>query len=391
MDFDAYGLSAASVFRRVSGWIIDYLVVMIPGTVLVLLVMAYLLRGLPGFLGEVAAEAGWGYLVGLVVHTGTGASSVTSGAWTSFAFPLIVALLLVPLMQFFYQATLLAWRGRTFGKMIADTRVVVPGVDTARLARGPALRRAFLTTTLDSGLVGVAFVLITIGQIFLGGLLWAVAIAAFWLSALAAISPRRRTLVDRFSGTTVIRRGLYAELATRTTAAAITAGRHTSEVASLAARRASEAAVAAGRAVTDAAAGQLARTGSEAAPRGASVRQAPSAQPAQQDPAAIRQELPPARQELPPARRELPALPQAGAPDAGGASALEKARQLLEGPKADKARQLGAAGAEHARKLGDQATVRARQISGRAQEIWRQRKAGRAQSPPDPEQPASDQ
>jgi hypothetical protein len=383
VDFDVRDHSTASIFQRVTGWIIDYLVVMIPGTVLVLLAMAYLLRGLPGYLGEVAAEAGWGYLVGLVVHTGTGASSATSGAWIAFASPLIVALLLVPLMQFSYHATLLARRGRTFGKMIADTRVAVPGPDTARLARGPALRRAFLTTILDTGLLGVAFVLITIGQIFLGGLLWAVAVAAFWLSALAAIGPRRRTLVDRFSGTTVIRRRLYAEIAPRTAAATVSAGRAITDAAAvarqaIAGQTVSRQAVAGHAVAGHTVAGQLTRTGSEAVMHSAPVPQAPNPpQPARQDSPATRQDLHPAQ----------PAV----APGTAGAAAMEKARQLLDGATADKARQLGATGAAHARKLGDQATVRARQLGGRAQEIWRQRKAGGSQSPPDPEQPASGQ
>jgi uncharacterized RDD family membrane protein YckC len=327
----------ASILRRVLGWLIDYGMVMVPAAILVTLALSSIVHALPGYVGGLAAEVGWSHLVGLIAHRGTeagGLSKAASGEWVRVAAPLIGALLLVPLIQFLYQATLLAWRGRTIGKMVADTRVGMAVAHAPRLIRRVALRRALTTTVLETGLVSIALIVVTIGEISIGGLFWVVAVVAFWINVLAALGPRRRTIVDRLARTVVVRRALHAEvaertvdLARRTSDVAVAAGRKSSDIAITTRRKTSETAVAAGRATSDAAvvAGQVAREGAEALMRSVPVQQVLNSRAGQQSQA------------------------------------------------------LGAAGADRARQVGEQAASRARKFGGRAQQMWQERQAQRRQ------------
>src|SRR2546430_6996251 len=159
--------AAASISRRLGGWLIDYAIVIVPGMTLVILAVAGLVQTLPGYLGAVGADVGWSRMVRLIVDHGREVDSVKNAAsdeWTAFARPLIGALLAVPIIQFVYQATLLSWRGRTIGKVLTDVRVDPARADGLPRRRGLALRRALGTTVVETGLVGVALVVVTIGD-----------------------------------------------------------------------------------------------------------------------------------------------------------------------------------------------------------------------------------
>ncbi|GIH11630.1 hypothetical protein Rhe02_96970 [Rhizocola hellebori] len=262
----------ASVTRRVLAWLVDYTIVMIPAGILVALAISVLVHGLPGYLGAVAAQFGWSQLVKLITQHGSGAGAlgtVASKEWLGFAAPLIGALLAIPMLQFLYQAVMLAWRGRTVGKMLTGVRfgLAVPG--TPRLRGRRVLRRACSTTFLETGLVSVALVLVVVGQFFLGMLVWAAAVVAFWINALAVLGRRRRTIIDRMSGTVVVRRALVArvpggavELALRTTQLARVAGQAGAAQAGELGRSASRAA------------GDLVRGGAQALAGSAPIQQA---------------------------------------------------------------------------------------------------------------------
>jgi uncharacterized RDD family membrane protein YckC len=240
----------AGIGRRLLGWGIDYLIVMVPGMILVGLGTWSLVRGLPAYVGGVAADVGVSRLFSLVTHRGgegRGVGAVASGAWLGLALPLIVALLAVPLLQFLYQATLLAWRGRTVGKIVADTRVA------ATAAPRFALKRALATAFVETGLVGFGLALAVYGEFTLGVLVLFVATVVWWVNLLPALGSRHRTVVDRVARTAVLRGELYAqvaarsaELARRGSAAAITTGRRTSDAAVVAGRMGADAAVGGG-------------------------------------------------------------------------------------------------------------------------------------------------
>ncbi len=301
--------------RRFVAWLVDYLVVIVPGLGLVAFVVASLIQGLPAFVGAVAAHAGWSRVVQLFTHRSTfGLGNAAADEWVAYVLPLLIALVAVPVLQFMYQGIMLTWRRRTIGMMIADIRVDANRTKVP-LGRGAAMLRAAATTFVETGLMAVALVTMVVGQFTLGVGLWGIAVLAFWANALAAVGPSRRTIIDRMAGAVVVRRGLYA-----------VAAHAVSATASIAGRRAADAALTAGRVVSDAAAvtGDLAHLGVAALARTAPLR------------------------------------------------------QVLDSPAIAQAQAISTAGAERARELGGQAADRARVLGGRARTMWRDRETARA-------------
>jgi uncharacterized RDD family membrane protein YckC len=245
------------------------------------------------------------------------------------ALPLLGALVALPMIQFLYHLTFLAWRGRTVGMATVDARVNgmarSPG-----LPRRLAVRRALMTSGLETGLVSVALLIIALGQFSIGLMLWAVAILVFWINALSALGPRGRTVIDRLAGTIVVRASLQtraAELTDETTHTAVAGERRNPAVVAAAGRRATAIATSAAHRASDAfgVAGQLARQGAEAV---------------------------------------------------AGSDGVQHA---LESHVGQRVRAMGADGVDHARHLGTRAADRARGLSGRARRMWQDRQAGREQ------------
>lgn len=335
----------ASLVRRVIAWLVDYLIVMVPGLALIVFALAGMLHSLPAYIAAVGGGVGWSHLLHLITHHEVGGiGEVASDEWTSFALPLIGALAAVPTIQFGYQAAMLSWKRRTVGQLITDSRV------EARRGGRIGLRRAAAVTVVETGLVAVAFIMTTLGYFTIGMAVWAGAVAAFWVNAITLLGRRRRSLVDRIAGTAVIRTALFTHAADRvigsfhavsgvattgrqqaTTLAASAGytasatGRRTSDASGATARAAAGTASAAGRAATDAAAvaGQLAREGTHAIITHASVQHA------------------------------------------------------LQSPAGQQALALGVVGSDQARRLGGKAATGARRIGGQAQDAWRQRRAAR--------------
>jgi hypothetical protein len=117
------GEMPAPIGRRFLGWTIDFLIAVIVMIGMVALGLVLLIQSLPGFAGAIALEAGWKALQ-LVLHGGHGfggeLGEAASREWISLVLPLVLALLAAPFIQFVYQTVLLAWRGRTLGKMATD-------------------------------------------------------------------------------------------------------------------------------------------------------------------------------------------------------------------------------------------------------------------------------
>ncbi|WP_433604917.1 RDD family protein [Dactylosporangium sp. CA-139114] len=369
------------------------------------------MRGLPECVGGVAAQAGVARLVGLVTHRGAGEGglrAVASGRWLELALPLILAVLAVPVLQFAYQATMLAWRGATLGKVLADTKVGAAGAGTRF-----ALRRAFATTLVETGLVGIGLALAVYGEFSFGVLVLAVATVVWWVNLLPAFGPRHRTLVDRAAGTVVLRRALYAqvaaraaELARRTSGAALVAGQRASGAAVVAGQRASGAAVVAGRMSADAAvvAAQVAaeaaaaarRRGAEHLPEAARRNSDAAAAAARKTAAAAAarrrgaEHLPEAARRTSDAAAAAARKTAAAAADAAavaGQAARQGAQRLIRTAPVQQAlnskvgqqsQGLGEAGAKRARVLGDRTAGVARKVGGRTQQLWQERQAARA-------------
>jgi uncharacterized RDD family membrane protein YckC len=374
----------ASVGRRALGWLIDYLIVLVPGMILVGLGVSSLVHGLPNYVGGVAAEVGVSRLLGLITHRGAatgGIRAVASGEWLDLAMPLILALLAVPLLQFLYQVSLLAWRGRTVGKLVADTRV---GMADAGAYPRFAVKRAFATTLIETGLVGIGLALAVYGEISFGVLVLVVATVVWWVNVLPAFGSRHRTVVDRVSGTVVVRRALYAQVAART----VELARRTSDAAVVAGQRGAAIAVSTGRRTNDAAvvAGQM---GADAA--------VVAAQVAAEAAAAVRRR---SAEHLPAAARlttnaavaaaRVTASAAADAAAVAGQAARQGAEKLIQTAPVQQAlnsavgqqsQALGAAGAKRARELGDRTAGLARKVGDRTQQLWQERQAARAEQP----------
>src|SRR5690349_20928546 len=95
------------VLRRVFAWCIDYGLVMVVAAALVTAALISLVHSVPGYVGGVAATAGWEYLLPLFTHHGHEAGGLllaASDEWLHFVLPLLGALAAVPLLQFVYQA-----------------------------------------------------------------------------------------------------------------------------------------------------------------------------------------------------------------------------------------------------------------------------------------------
>ncbi|MER7282763.1 RDD family protein [Dactylosporangium sp. NPDC000244] len=380
----------AGLGRRLLGWWIDYLIVMVPGLALVAFAFWELVRGLPEYVGGVAAQAGVTRLVGLVTHRGAGEGglrAVASGRWFELALPLILAVLAVPVLQFAYQGSMLAWRGATLGKVLADTKVGAAGAG-GRFA----LRRAFATALVETGLVGIGLALAVYGEFSFGVLVLAVATLVWWVNLLPAFGPRHRTLVDRAAGTVVVRRALYAQVAARTAELA----RRTSGAALVAGQRASGAALVAGQRASGAAvvAGQRASGAAVVAGRMSADAAAVAAQVAAEAAAAARrrsaEHLPEAARRTTDAAAAAARKTAAAAADAAavaGQAARQGAERLIQTAPVQQAlnskvgqqsQALGAAGAKRARELGDRTAGVARKVGGRTQQLWQERQAARA-------------
>jgi hypothetical protein len=362
--------SAARVSRRAMAWAIDFLIVLVPSVALLIAALTSLVHALPGYVGGVASTG----LVNVIMHHGEGVGGLGAAAseeWTSFVQPLVWSLLAVPVIQFGYHGLSLAWRGRTLGAITMGVRVGA-ATDPTGLLRARALRRAFLTTLIESGFLCLALAVVTIGQLSIGGLLVTAAVLAFWLNLVMLLGPRRRTMVDRFAGTVVVRSARFGAAAVTGPAAV------SSWPASVPALRPADPP----RALTS-------------EPPGASI---PAVPPRVAEPwaAALPSAWPPAAG--PPAAGPPVAGPSAigragqAAADAAavaGQLARERAESIARSQPVQQA--LNSPTGQRAQELGARASDSARRLGGRAQSMWterqRRREPGNALPPAEDEPP----
>ena len=121
------GPAIAGVMRRFSVWLVDTLAVMVPGMALIVVAISDIADNLPSTAAGLAAVFGFSWVVGLFTHGGPHPGDLRAAAaaeWMSLAVPLVLACLAVPVLQWLYHASLLAWRRRTLGMMVAGVRVV---------------------------------------------------------------------------------------------------------------------------------------------------------------------------------------------------------------------------------------------------------------------------
>ncbi|MET8243391.1 RDD family protein [Streptomyces sp. NPDC005202] len=191
--------------RRAVAWFIDFALVVAAASALAVLTfhrMSALVTDVP----ELATRSGFdlitsrGDVISASEHLGL-------SLWDKAVLYVEEAFGLLTLVTFLYQWACLALVGRTLGQGLLGLKV------TPSLPRRAALRAA-VTTTADVAVYAVARVLLIEGQFLLSVLVWAVAVAVFFLNALPVLFPGRRSLADRLADTAVTGLGLSTPGAT---------------------------------------------------------------------------------------------------------------------------------------------------------------------------------
>ncbi|WP_328596489.1 RDD family protein, partial [Streptomyces apricus] len=186
----------AAVGRRVVAWAVDFALVLVAAYLLALLTfhrIAELLTDVPGL----SALGGW-ELLGADGDARHRAGQLALSLWQQVVLLVVEAFVLLVMGTFVYHWAALALTGRTLGKKLLGLGVA------PRTGRAAALRAA-VTTVTDVGCFALACCLLVAGALVMAVAVWALAVALFWANALAALSPRGRTLADRIAGTCVVR------------------------------------------------------------------------------------------------------------------------------------------------------------------------------------------
>ncbi|MHC3474539.1 RDD family protein [Streptomyces sp. 7R007] len=185
--------------RRALAWFVDFALVLALASALAVLTF-HRVSALVTDVPELATRGGLdlltsrGDVVGTSEHLGL-------SLWDKVVLDVEEAFGLLIVATFLYQWGCLALVGRTLGKGLLGLKV------TPSRPRRAALRAA-VTTTADIAVYAVACVLLVEGHFLLSVLVWAVAVAVFFLNALPVLFPGRRSLADRVAGTAVTGFGL---------------------------------------------------------------------------------------------------------------------------------------------------------------------------------------
>lgn len=204
---DPVSMELATMGRRAGAWAADF------GLVL----------GFAALLGAVTHYRIADYMSSWTGLTGTGVWDVIrsngdwGGAGKTFGLDVVHGVLVLIIeafavlivATFVYQFAGLAWKGRTFGKILLDLRVRPVQGDQDRLGRWQAARRALGATMADVGLYSCACIALLAGKFYLSFVLWLIAIVALAVNALFLLGSSRQSLVDRIAGTVVVHAGLY--------------------------------------------------------------------------------------------------------------------------------------------------------------------------------------
>ncbi|WP_225320555.1 RDD family protein [Streptomyces luteolifulvus] len=185
--------------RRAMAWFIDFALVLAGASALAVLTF-HRISGLVTDVPELATRSGFDLLTsrGDVIDA---SQHLGLSLWNKSVLYVEQAFGLLVVATFLYQWGSLALAGRTIGKGLLGLKV------TPSRPRRAALRAA-VTTTADVVIYAVACVLLVEGQFLLSVLVWAVAVAVFFVNALPVLAPARRSLADRIAGTAVTGIGL---------------------------------------------------------------------------------------------------------------------------------------------------------------------------------------
>ncbi|MER5830784.1 RDD family protein [Streptomyces sp. NPDC002130] len=192
--------------RRALAWLVDFALVVALASALAVLTF-HRVSALVTDVPELATRGGFDLLTsrGDVLDA---SQDLGLSLWNKSVLYVGQAFGLLVLTVFLNQWACLSLAGRTVGKALVGLKVTTNSPRRVRAAR-----RAAVTTAADVAVYAVACVLLVEGQVVLSVLVWAVAVVLFLLNALPVLSPARRSLADRFAGTSVTGIGLSSPVA----------------------------------------------------------------------------------------------------------------------------------------------------------------------------------
>jgi uncharacterized RDD family membrane protein YckC len=157
------------------------------------------------------------------------AEDVGGTVWRAIVSTVQRTILLIILIEAAYHFAMVAWKGRTVGRLVTDLqvrrvkRVHAPKEAPAsrwkaiRAVTGPgvlpSLARALATVAAGSGLYGAAWIILIHGGFGLAFLTWLAAVGLLVANIIAAMVGGRRTVGDVIAGTVVVRTLNYAKAA----------------------------------------------------------------------------------------------------------------------------------------------------------------------------------
>jgi uncharacterized RDD family membrane protein YckC len=158
------------------------------------------------------------------------AADVGGTVWRTIVKAVQRTILLIILIEAAYHFVMVAWKGRTVGRLVTDLQVrrhnrERPPTDAPvsrwkafKAVTGPgvfpALVRALATVAAASGLYGLAWIILIHGSFGLAFLTWLAAVGLLVANILTAmLGKRRRSLSDVLAGTVVVRTRNYAKAA----------------------------------------------------------------------------------------------------------------------------------------------------------------------------------
>jgi hypothetical protein len=172
------------------------------------------------------------------------AADLGGTVWRTIVSKVQRTILIVILIEAAYHFVMVAWKGRTVGRLVTDLQVRrldrskwKPPENAVPVSRWkaiksvtgpgvfPSLTRALITAATGSGLYGLSWIILIHGNFGLAFLTWLAAVGLLVANILFALIGKRSSVSDRVSRTVVVRTLNYAKAA-----AAAERARHAAQV-----------------------------------------------------------------------------------------------------------------------------------------------------------------
>jgi hypothetical protein len=217
--------------KRIASWAIDGGIVLVVAVILGASAVENLHTSVATRVAINVPETVWGLLFS-GADVDEAAKDVGGTVWRTIVSTVQRTILLIILIEAAYHFLMVAWKGRTFGRLITDLQVRradpskwrrpsngAPGSRWKAMKAvtgpgvAPALVRALATAATGSGLYGLAWILLIHGGFGLAFLTWLAAVGLLITNIVVALVGRRRSVSDRLARTIVVRTRNYAKAA----------------------------------------------------------------------------------------------------------------------------------------------------------------------------------